>query len=204
MTASTGVPVGKERRAYAAQPAHYVSLDKEVLVSNEYTDQTTHCHNRRYLQEILESQIAVSRQYKFPLTLVLAEIAHLRQIQFTYGQLTAETILRELARIIRFSVRTTDLPVRYNEDTFAILLLHSNQAGGKVVSERLKAAIAGHNFSGEGGNLMVMLNFGISDQLSYYDQRGHDLIAAAGKALAQAKADGEGSIVRASEIKALD
>lgn len=189
-----------ERRFYWIEPGHAVDL-QERLPGDQYTDSLTGCRNRHYLLEILEPQISVAQQYGFPLSLVLAEIAHYRQIRFTLGDPAGAGILKDLAQIARNTVRAQDLLVRYAEDTLAVLCLHSTQFGASRACDRLRRNISQQAFPSVKSDLVVVVNFGIAEQSAHFDSRGRTLIRTAEEALRQAKALGDYAIVRSADLK---
>lgn len=193
MTSSSGLTERTERRQWITMSEHMAALAR--LVDDGYTDKVTHCHNWQYLLEILEPQIEASCKYGFPLSLVLAEIAHFRQIRFTFGDSLSNKILEETARVIKSRVRSTDLLVRSGDDSFGLLLLHANRLGSEIVCRRLKELISRHAFTGRGSDTMITMTFGAAEQLAGNSSDGKDLLASAAKALEKANHVGPGAIV---------
>lgn len=188
-----------DRRAFITDAAHSIPYESRSQAQT-YIDATSGCYNRHYLLEILEPQIAVSQQYSFPLSLVLAELAHFRKVRYTFGDRVADGTIREVAGLLRGAIRATDLLVAFSEDTFAILFLHATQFGAARACERLRSAIGRHVFPGGKSDLIVTVNFGIAEQSAEFDPHGRALIRAAEAALRRAAAEGEGAIVRAIDL----
>lgn len=185
-------PAETERRASTVLPEHVALLAYHA--DDGYTDKVTHCHNRLYLVEVLGPQIEASRCFDFPLSLVLAEIKHFRQIRYIFGHNLSDQFLEETAALIRSKVRSTDLLVRYGNETFGLLLLHANRHGAEIVCRRLKALISRHSFKGRTGETILKINFGGAELMPEHDASGKDLLAEAVRALDQANTTGEGAI----------
>lgn len=193
MTSSPGSTRRTERRAWTTQAEHLAVLSRNI--DDGYTDKVTHCHNRQYLMEILGPQIEASRKYGFPLSFVLFELSHFRQIRFSFGDPRADKILEELAKLVKTRVRSSDLLVRFDDEKFGLLLLHANRRGSEIVAGRLRELISKHAFAGPTSDAMLSANFGAAEQVADYDENGEDLVANAQKALDSANSKGSGAIV---------
>jgi two-component system cell cycle response regulator len=172
---------------------HQIILSR--LLDDGYTDKTTGCHTRQYLLEVLEPQIEASRMFNFPLSVALIEIAHFRQIRFTFGDKIADKILAETAKTIKSRVRSSDLLVRFGSESFALLLLHANRLGAEIVCKRVRDLIAHHPFDGRDSSLVLAANFGAADQLPEFDCAGKELLSRAELALEKASRSGGGAII---------
>ncbi len=201
MAASTETAEHGERRGYWNVPAHALHLEGR-LPADEYVDRITGCHNKHYLLEILEPQIAVAQQYGFPLSLILAEIARIHQMRFTVGDSATNGVLRDVAEIIRGTVRSTDLVARWSDETFAVLCLHATQFGAARACERLRRNISHHTFPSVKGDLLVMVNFGAAEQAAECDPHGRALLISAEESLRHASSIGDYAVVRYADIKA--
>ncbi len=193
MSSSSSWTEHTDRRAWAEQPEHVVLLPG--LTDTRYRDKTTNCHTKQYLLDVLGPQIGASRQHNFPLSLVLAEMAHLRQIRFTYGSSMVDKILEETATLLRANIRSTDLLIRYANEIYGLLLLHANRHGTELVCRRLRSAISKHIFCGKGSDTILTVNFGAAEQTGLYDLEGKELLTEASKALAAANQIGHSAIV---------
>jgi len=199
MTASTNAPEQGERRAYWIEAAHALHLEGR-LPEDAYVDRITGCHSKHYLLEILEPQIAVAQQCGFPLSLVLVEIARMHQIRYTYGNLATNGMLQDFADIMRNTVRSTDMIVRYADDIFGIVCLHATQFGAASACDRLRRKISHHTFPSERGDLVVVANFGVSEQGGECDPHGRTLILSAEESLRHANSIGDYAIDRQADL----
>src|SRR5438132_4654774 len=104
-------------------------------------DALTDIHNKRYLMEFLDREIARSARYRRPLSLVMIDIDRFRQINETLGHLGGDFTLRELSTRIRGNVRKEELFARYGGEEFAVVLPETEREGAALLGERLRAAI---------------------------------------------------------------
>lgn len=114
-------------------------LTQELNAAREEarTDALTGLWNRKAFEEQLQIQTAISRRYDLPLTLVLLDIDHFKNINDTRGHAIGDAVLKELAQRLRASVRDADLTTRYGGDEFALLLPQTHLDGGCQVAERI-------------------------------------------------------------------
>ncbi|GEM_PF-3455474 len=193
MSTPSGLTGQAERRRWAPAADHQAR--PAWLADDGYTDQVTGCHNRRYLLEVLEPQMAISSRYGFPLAVVLAEVAGFRSFRFRLGDAAADHLLAEMAGILRSAVRASDLVVRYGEASFALLLLHADRYGAGVVCRRLMHAIDSHAFTVRESDLILVVNMGAADFQPPGSGTARELMAAAEAALEAANHAGHGAIV---------
>ena len=111
-----------------------------------YTDDLTGLYNYRYLHVILQQEIQRSDRYSLSFALVFIDLDHFKEVNDTYGHLVGSNTLREVAEIIRQSVRSADMVFRYGGDEFTALLVETDKEGAATVTERIRKNIANHTF----------------------------------------------------------
>ncbi|HUR54235.1 MAG TPA: GGDEF domain-containing protein, partial [Gemmataceae bacterium] len=82
-------------------------------------DGLTQIHNQRYLTEFLEREVVRSQRHDRPLSVLMLDIDKFKSVNDTFGHLCGDFVLRELADIVRGSVRKEDLFARYGGEEFA-------------------------------------------------------------------------------------
>jgi diguanylate cyclase (GGDEF)-like protein len=116
-----------------------------------YIDDLTGLYNHRYLNQILEQEILRAERYNLQFSVVFIDLDHFKDINDTHGHLAGSKALREVAMLLRKSVREVDLLFRYGGDEFTALLVETDRHGASVVSERFRRAIERHTFLAEDG-----------------------------------------------------
>lgn len=151
--------------------------------------------------EATSASIEVARATAHPLALLVMDVDHFKLINDTFGHLQGDSVLRELAGILRGSFRAQDVCARYAGDEFVALLPHTELAGARDVAERLCGAVRTHVFAlrDRSGAVPVTISVGVS----VYPDHGTDpdaLFASADRALYQVKRQGrDGVAVAVSE-----
>ena len=95
---------------------------QEELRELAVRDGLTNLFNRRYLDETLERELARAKREGYPLSLVMIDIDHFKNLNDTYGHQAGDKVLRELAALLWGNIRTEDVPCRYGGEEFLVLL----------------------------------------------------------------------------------
>jgi diguanylate cyclase (GGDEF)-like protein len=101
-------------------------------------DALTQTHNRRYFQEALEREFNRSMRYRRALSLILFDIDHFKQINDTYGHVAGDSVLRQLALVLKPRLRQQDVFARVGGEEFAVLLPEVELNGSRVAAEKIR------------------------------------------------------------------
>lgn len=116
-----------------------------------YTDDLTGLYNYRYLQMMLDQEIRRSERYSLEFSLVFLDLDLFKRINDTLGHLAGSNALKEVAKLLRQSVRDVDVLFRYGGDEFTALLVETDTHGAQLVAERMRRTIEQHVFLTEMG-----------------------------------------------------
>ncbi len=156
-----------------------------------YTDNLTTLANQRYFSRRLEEEIQRARRYKRKLTLVFADLDELKSINDRYGHLAGDSVLRQVGRILRKSIRSVDILARYGGDEFCIIMPESDAQTCAQFMDRLCKRVAKSKFSIEDSGEVLGCTISLGGAVFPDDAEGaRELIKMADSALLQAKADG--------------
>jgi diguanylate cyclase (GGDEF)-like protein len=101
-------------------------------------DALTQTHNRRYFNEAFEREFNRSLRYRRALSLLLFDIDHFKQVNDTYGHVAGDSVLRQLAMVIRPRLRQQDVLARVGGEEFAVLLPEVDAEGGRLTAEKIR------------------------------------------------------------------
>lgn len=126
------------------------NLDKlnRELKETSFRDPLTGVYNRRFMVEVLISQMPISRRNQWPLSVALIDIDYFKKINDTLGHLVGDQTLKDLSSLILGSVRDSDIVARYGGEEFVILLPKTELAQAIQVLDRVLATVAGHDMRG--------------------------------------------------------
>jgi diguanylate cyclase (GGDEF)-like protein len=189
----------------ARELAHWLAAQASIALENErlhravkrqaITDELTQLANRRSFAQTLGLEVRRAERFGDPLTLVLADLDDFKSINDSYGHQMGDVVLKAFADVLRANVRDFDVPARYGGEEFAILLPETELAGGEQLARRLLAALSSVRVPGiEGDRAPVTASFGVA---SFPRARNaEELLAAADRALYQAKREGKNRVAR--------
>jgi len=165
------------------------------------TDTLTLLFNRRYFDQVLRREVDRRNRYKLPLTLVMIDIDHFKEINDTHGHEAGDNALRKVASIIADCARTADIVARYGGEEFVVILPQTDPENAVVFAERARAAVDAEELELDDVKINLTISLGVAGT---YAQGGstdpQTLINIADKALYEAKADGRNRYVRAPDI----
>ena len=159
------------------------------------TDPLTGAHNRRFFREMAQKEISRSKRTRRPLSLVLIDIDHFKQVNDNHGHLAGDRVLAEVSRLGRDIVRGSDTFARFGGEEFVLLLPGADKSAAASVAETLRAGISAHRFEHGGVQLRVTISAGVAT-LDYRDGDSDldSLIEKADGALYQAKEGGRNAV----------
>jgi len=161
------------------------------------TDELTFLFNRRYFDVRLAEEANRSDRYKQKLCLIMIDFDDFKQYNDLYGHQTGDTLLREMANLIRNSVRKSDMVFRYGGDEFAVLVLGCDLKTAGHVAQELVKKVSNHQFEDLRGQALKGIT--ISCGVAYYDGKLEEFVAEADKQLFAAKSAGKGIVVSQKE-----
>jgi diguanylate cyclase (GGDEF)-like protein len=126
---------------------HLTLALRDLLVRDEAVrfsdiDPVTWVHNRRYLTQVLESEMMRAGRYGRGLSLVLLDIDNFTEFNTSYGQSLGDRLLRMIATTLAETVSPPELVARIKDDDFAVLLPETNRAAAVTTTTRLLASLA--------------------------------------------------------------
>jgi diguanylate cyclase (GGDEF)-like protein len=106
------------------------------------TDGLMGVYNHKFFKQRLEQEVAKSARYGQQTTLVMLDIDFFKRVNDTYGHATGDLVLKQLARWVSDSSRTTDVVARYGGEEIGIILTHTGLAGAQEFAERLRLKVS--------------------------------------------------------------
>ncbi|SHJ89503.1 diguanylate cyclase (GGDEF) domain-containing protein [Desulfatibacillum alkenivorans DSM 16219] len=177
--------------------------DKKILQTQEkrlmelsIRDELTGLYNKRWFTGKISSEIETCKSVGQPLSLIILDIDHFKQLNDEHGHAAGDRILHQLGEIIAANVRTRDIPCRYGGEEFAIILPLIDLKKAVQVAERLRKAFCAHRFTIEGGgHIIKTISLGVAE-LSPSDDAA-SLFGRADLALYCAKDNGRNRVITA-------
>ncbi len=159
------------------------------------TDSLTGLFNARYLYERLDKEISRAKRYGHPLSLFMLDIDYFKRFNDTYGHLSGDEALRQVALVLKESSRGTDTVARYGGEEFCVILPETDAGSAEIIAERVRRAVEAHPVPTGAGEESVTLTVSIGiAQMPPALSSAEDLVRVADKALYQAKFAGRNTV----------
>lgn len=149
------------------------------------TDSLTGLYNRRYSLHRLGRELSLAGRTGSPLSLVLLDLDHFKDINDTHGHDAGDRVLAKLGRQIRKRLRSVDIPVRWGGEEFAIVLPGTNLDGAVRLAGELLEVMQSLDLPEIGG---ISASFGVVEYRP--GESDNELMARADRLLYQAKRNG--------------
>lgn len=157
------------------------------------TDALTGVHNRRGIFQLGEIEVKRSRRIHRPISVMMLDIDHFKQVNDRYSHAVGDQVLRMVAQRCLKALRGVDLIGRYGGEEFIILLPETNLAGARIIGERLRRSIMDSAFQTDAGEIYITSSLGIAE--SGKKETLDQLVQRADAALYQAKNTGRNRVV---------
>jgi len=169
-----------------------------LLEQESITDPLTGIYNRRYLERRLDEEFERARRYRMPLSILMIDIDHFKQVNDTHGHQTGDLVLNYLGRLLLDAMRSSDIVARYGGEEFIIIAPNTNGNTAQGLAERLREHINSHklvlsNHPSRRLEISITASIGVAD-LDATPDTAEELIHSADMALYQAKQDGRNRV----------
>ncbi len=111
---------------------------RDQAVRLSITDPLTGLHNRRHVFERLDDLFLDARELRYPLTLVVIDLDHFKQINDSHGHAAGDQVLRHFAAQLQQALRPQDLVGRIGGEEFLLVLPNTSPQGARQVLGRLR------------------------------------------------------------------
>lgn len=180
----------------ASSALHRIRL-LEMTKHASVTDSLTGIYNRRFFNEIMEKQLALAKRHNEPLSLLIADIDHFKNINDTYGHTAGDRALQQVVKLIKNAIRSSDIMDRYGGEEFAIIMPGADTTHALSKAEEIRQRIGSTDFEHIVAGKIVKMNLSIGIA-SFPEHDGDEpgaLMNNADSALYKAKNSGRNQVV---------
>ena len=158
------------------------------------TDAGTGLFNRRHFYELLDKEFNRAKRYNEPLTCLMLDIDHFKSINDTYGHQIGDTVLSEIASILKGTIRLIEIAARYGGEEFVFLFPKTSPKEAMKPAARIHENISTHHFKGLPQDRVITVSIGIAGLPDPLIVTKDDLIKCSDFALYKAKRAGRNRI----------
>ncbi len=178
-----------------AEPALLSTLEAlrtrvETLERRSAIDPLTGAWNRGHFDGVIVSEMDRSLRFRQPVTLIMLDVDHFKQVNDSCGHLAGDGVLRDLVQLVAAAVRSSDTLFRWGGDEFVILAPQTNRRHGAVMAAKVAAEVEAYEFTGVG---RVKISLGVAEYVAGESQE--IWFRRADEALYQAKTSAAGVTV---------
>lgn len=139
-----------------------VKEHEQSLMSMAITDRLTGIFNRYHLERIVAEEVSRSERYGGPLSLVIFDLDHFKNVNDTLGHHVGDDVLVATARQAQMGIRQNDILARWGGEEFAILLPGAILSGAEAVAEHVRKILECYEHPQAG---KVTASFGVAERL---------------------------------------
>ena len=146
-----------------------LNLEHSLRVANQrnrilsITDALTGAYNRRYLMEQLPRELERCRRYAYPLSVIMSDVDHFKDINDARGHAAGDEVLQQFAARAQKSIRSnSDWLSRYGGEEFLIVLPETSHEGAMNVAEKMRTLMGSMPFATRAGDVVVTASFGVA------------------------------------------
>ena len=148
-------------RVLVERAANWITLRSKRIVEDVQAEAETDGLTQFYTRRSLDRRLVSEFETTAPLTVALVDVDHFGQVNKRFGWPTGDRVLKEVCRLIKANVRSTDWIGRYGGEEFCIVMPQTTLSEAREVLERLRLLVQDANFSTTKGEpVRVTLSIG--------------------------------------------
>ncbi len=171
----------------------YLHRQRNVMHELMLTDELTGLYNRRHLVNVASAALTQAQRNRAPLSLLLLDLDHFKQINDTYGHPAGDEVLRQVSKKLRELSRPSDTLARIGGEEFCLLMPNTATHDAIQAADRLRQEIEANTLRGMKLHANPTISIGVtsckSGSLTF-----EQLYSLADKALYKAKALGRNRV----------
>jgi two-component system, cell cycle response regulator len=156
------------------------------------TDGLTQLYNKRYLLEFLEREMARAIRHRRPVSILLLDVDHFKQVNDKHGHIGGDFVLRELATILRARTRREECLARYGGEELCFVFPEATRDDAFRRGDELRRICEDHAFVYDGTRIPVTFSGGVAQRV--IQEMPVELLKAADERLYEAKRSGRNRV----------
>ena len=150
-------------RARLADSRRKLSSALEQIQELVHVDELTRAFNRRSLLARLAEELSRSQRTHVPFSVAMLDLDHFKDVNDNHGHATGDEVLKTFARVAQTAMRKTDVFGRYGGEEFMMILTASGKTGSIIALERVRAAVAAHDWAAIAPGLKLTVSAGLAE-----------------------------------------
>ncbi len=161
-----------------------------------FRDPLTGLLNRRFMNIFLKKEFYRQKRYGSALSIMMLDIDKFKAVNDTYGHLIGDKVLHSISKLLKNSIRESDMAVRYGGEEMVLICPLTNLEEAKMLAEKLRYLISKLRFQVKSGIFSVTVSFGVAECKKEDDKDGlpMDTLSRMDDALYQSKHNGRNMV----------
>jgi len=181
--------LGYQMAASLKHIQRFSTVKKEAIY-----DTLTNLFNRRHFEERLSAESQKAFESESNLSMIMVDIDHFKKVNDTFGHDGGDKVLREIASLLKNSVRQYDTVARYGGEEFVLLLPGAPLDPTSMVAERIRRLVENTPFDMGQTQIRITISLGISNFPIHRMKSKEELVKMADLALYEAKKGGRNRV----------
>jgi two-component system, sensor histidine kinase LadS len=178
-----------------------LSQVNETLREINTMDAVTGIKNRHYFDSVFEQEWRRASREQYPMSILLLDIDHFKDVNDTYGHLAGDECLREVATTIRSTLkRPADILARYGGEEFIAVLPYIENDNAMAFANKVRNRVEAANYVADNQEIKVTVSIGVCTVTPTETDERKDIISAADIALYEAKNAGRNQVCNAGQL----
>lgn len=147
----------------AAKPVIESQILMEKLRDTSLRDGMTGLYNRRFLEEVIDKIMSQAARNKDTYSVLMLDVDFFKMVNDTYGHDIGDKVIVALSKVLKSSIRESDLAIRYGGEEFVVMLHNANEEGTISIATKIHSEFAKLAFEvGNGEPLRKTISIGIA------------------------------------------
>lgn len=155
-----------QSHAALAESNRQIRAQAEQLRELSVRDALTQLHNRRHFDEQAGQLYDLAQRHDQPFAVMIGDIDFFKRINDGFSHAMGDTVLRQVAELLRGHIRHTDLVARYGGEEFVIAFPQTALPQAEMLCEKLRGVIEAHDWAALHPRLRVTMSMGVYANLA--------------------------------------
>lgn len=170
---------------------------QKQMYDSALRDPLTRAYNKRYFLDRLDSEIRFALRHKTPLSLLMFDLDHFKDVNDSHGHVGGDRALVSFAEHIRASIRNEDVFARYGGEEFSIISRGIPRPDARLFADRLRREVGKLAIPHDGATITFTTSIGVATLPENLVKSPDEMIKCADRALYKAKQTGRDQVVLA-------
>ena len=147
----------------AAKPVIESRILMDKLRDTSLRDGMTGLYNRRFLEEFIDQVMSQAQREDETYSVMMLDVDFFKMVNDTYGHDVGDKVIVEIGKLLKESIRDSDLAIRYGGEEFVVMLHNADDQGTLQVAQKIHSAFADLIFEvGVGETMQKTMSIGIA------------------------------------------